>query len=143
MLVGRALFTINGLGRPDLIAGVPLYLKDPTVAGGRRINRAAFATPATDHQGSLGRNALRGFAVSQIDFSIRRRFSLTEHVNLQLQADLFNALNHPNFADPVNTLSSNLFGQSLQMLGRSFGGLSSLYQIGGPRSIQLALKLQF
>jgi hypothetical protein len=46
-------------------------------------------------------------------------------------------------------LSSSLFGQSTQMLGRSLGnggingGLSPLYQIGGPRSIQLALKLQF
>jgi hypothetical protein len=41
------------------------------------------------------------------------------------------------------------FGQSTQMLnnylgsGGLKGGLNPLYQIGGPRSIQLALKLQF
>jgi hypothetical protein len=49
----------------------------------------------------------------------------------------------------VNYLSSPLFGQSTQMLGASLGGggqnrgLKPLYQIGGPRSIQLALKFQF
>lgn len=47
--------------RPDLIEGVSLYIDDPTVAGGTRINRAAFVRPTTSRQGTLGRNALRGF----------------------------------------------------------------------------------
>lgn len=40
-----------------------------------------------------------------------------------------------------------LFGQSTQMFGRGLGagaasgGLNPLYQVGGPRSVQLALKL--
>ena len=87
--------------------------------------------------------------MSQLDLALRRQFHLGEHLNLQLKAEIFSLFNHPNFGNPVNTLSSNLFGQSTQMLGRSLGtggingGLSPLYQIGGPRSIQLALKLQF
>src|SRR5262249_3630812 len=49
---------------------------------------------------------------------------------------------------PINILSSPQFGQSTRLanyLGRNgqSGGLNPLYQIGGPRSIQLALKLQF
>ena len=46
-------------------------------------------------------------------------------------------------------ISLPLFGQATQMLGSSLGaggqtgGLNPLYQIGGPRSAQLALKLQF
>ena len=46
-------------------------------------------------------------------------------------------------------LSSPLFGQATQMLGASLGagsdsgGLNPLYQIGGPRSAQLALTLIF
>jgi hypothetical protein len=137
------------LQRPDLISGVPVYLKDPMVAGGRRINRAAFSIPTQLRQGTLGYNALRGFAFSQFDLSLRRQFDLGERLKLHLKGEVFNLLNHPNFGNPVNTLSSNLFGQSTQMLGRSLGnggingGLSPLYQIGGPRSIQLALKLQF
>lgn len=130
--------------RPNLVSGLPLYIDDPSVAGGSRINRAAFTTPPPNQQGTLGRNSLRGFAMSQLDFALHRGFHLTERLNLQLRADFFNAFNHPNFADPDGVLDDgDLFGQSLKMLGRSLGGLNPLYQIGGPRSIQLALKLQF
>lgn len=137
------------LQRPDLIPGVPVYLNDPTVAGGRRINRDAFSVPAQLRQGTLRYNALRGFGMSQVDLALRRQFDLGERITLQFKAEVFNVFNHPNFGNPVNTLNSNLFGQSTQMLGRSLGnggingGLSPLYQIGGPRSIQLALRLQF
>jgi len=136
------------VARPDLLLGIPLYIVDPTVAGGKRINRAAFVIPV-GRQGSLGRNALRGFPMWQINFSLRRQFSLTERVKLQLGADFFNLFNHPNFGNPAGRLSSGLFGVSADILGRSLGssgnggGFSSLYQIGGPRSTQLSLKLKF
>jgi hypothetical protein len=139
----------NGAVRPDLIPGVPLYIDDPNVAGGNRINPAAFSVPATARQGTLGRNALRGFAPSQLDLTLRRQFVFTEGLRLQAQADLFNILNHPNFGNPTNYLTSPFFGQSTQMLAGSLGnggqtgGSTALYQIGGPRSIQVALKLQF
>lgn len=133
--------------RPDLVFGAPLYIHDPTVAGGKRLNPAAFATPPIGRQGTLGRNVVRAFPLSQLDFSFRRKFILSEQLNLQLKADLFNAFNHPNFGAPVSFLDNPLFGQATQMLGRDLSGgagsVSSLYQIGGPRSIQLSLKLNF
>lgn len=141
------LFAVIGVTRPDLIAGLPLYVDDPAAAGGRRINKSAFSTPPSGRQGTLGRNSLRAFPLSQLDFALRRKFNLRERFNLQFRTDFFNIFNHPNFGDPVNFLGSPLFGQSLQMLGRDLGGgdggFSPLYQIGGPRSIQLALRLQF
>jgi hypothetical protein len=144
IVTGRRLFNVFGAARPDLITGVPLYLDDTAVAGGRRINRAAFSIPPTTRQGTLGRNALRGFPATQLDFAVHRQFSLTERWRLQLRAEFFNLFNHPNFADPESNLSEGaLFGQSLMMLGRSLGGLNPLYQIGGPRSTQLALRVQF
>jgi len=60
-----------------------------------------------------------------------------------------NIFNHPNFGNPNNNVTSHLFGRSTQTLANSLGsggangGLNPLYQIGGRRSIQLALKLQF
>jgi Carboxypeptidase regulatory-like domain/TonB dependent receptor-like, beta-barrel len=134
--------------RPNLIQGVPLYLDDPTVGGGRRINRLAFMTPQAGQQGSLGRNALRGFSVWQLDIALRRQFKLTERFNLQFRAEFFNIFNHPNFANPQGNLALATFGQSTQMFGKSLSsavgtGLNSLYQIGGPRSMQLALRLTF
>jgi len=54
-----------------------------------------------------------------------------------------------NFGNPNNDLTGPLFGRSTQALANSLGaggangGFNPLYQIGGPRSIQLALKVQF
>ena len=140
---------VYGAVRPNLIPGVPLWISNPNVAGGREINRAAFTIPTGAVQGDLGRNALRGFGAAQVDLTLRRQFKLHERLTLQARADLFNIFNHPNFGSPINYLSSPQFGQSTQMLGASLGsggqsgGLNPLYQIGGPRSVQLALKLLF
>lgn len=147
---------IANVSRPDLVSGVPLYVGDPHVGGGQRFNRAAFLIPSTTthRQGTLGRNALHGFPVSQVDLAIRRDFLLTERFHLQFRGEMFNLLNHPNFADPSGSLGTNAvpnatFGISTSMLGQSLGsggvsgGLNPLYQIGGPRSVQLSMKLQF
>ncbi|MCU1261229.1 MAG: TonB-dependent receptor plug [Bryobacterales bacterium] len=135
--------------RPSLVPGVPLWIANADVARGSEINPAAFTKPATTLQGNLGRNALRGFGATQVDVTLRRQFKLRDRLSLHARADFFNIFNHPNFGSPINYLSSPLFGQSTQMLGASLGsggqngGLNRLYQIGGPRSVQLALKLQF
>jgi hypothetical protein len=134
--------------RPNLAPGIPLWIPDSNVAGGKRIDPAAFSVPSGTVQGDLGRNALRGFGATQVDVTLRRQFKLRERLSLQARAELFNVFNHPNFARPINYLVSPQFGQSTQMLGTSLGsggqgGLSPLFQIGGPRSVQLALKLQF
>jgi len=145
---GTALSGANSVQRPDVVPGVPFYLYGGQYPGGKIINAAAFSDPGTS-QGNLGRNALRGFSATQWDLTVRRQFRLTEKLSLQARSDFFNILNHPNFGSPINYLSSPQFGYSTQMLnnylgaGGQSGGLNPLYQIGGPRSIQLALKLQF
>jgi hypothetical protein len=69
-------------------------------------------------------------------------------LGLRFRGEFFNLFNHPNFDPPDNNLTDALFGQSTQTLASSLAGtggagFNPLYQIGGPRSIQLALKLQF
>ena len=99
----------------------------------------------TQVQGTLGRNVLRDFGNWQIDFAIHRQFNFTERVNLQFRAELFNVFNHPNFSNIDNNVGDGpgAFGLSQSTLNSALGGLNRLYQIGGPRSIQLALKLSF
>ena len=135
--------------RPNLNAGVPLELFDPAYPGGKIFNRAAFSAAPAGQQGSLGRNALRGFGAFQVDLALQRRIRMTERVGLRMRAEFFNVFNRTNFGAPVNDLSSPQFGYSTQTLANGLGsggfkgGFNPLYQIGGPRSIQLALRLEF
>jgi hypothetical protein len=145
---GGVLSGASSVQRPDVVPGVPFYLDQPNAPGGRVINAKAFSVPASA-QGNLGRNALRGFAATQWDMTVRRQFQMPGGFSLQARVDFFNVLNHPNFGSPINYLTSPQFGQATQMLNNSLGGggqsggLSPLYQIGGPRSMQLAVRLQF
>jgi len=153
--------------RPDVVAGIPLYLFGSQFPGGKIFNNTPdqggpgcigpFCAPPVDpntgaplRQGNLGRNALRGFGATQWDFAVHRDFPILESLKLQFRAEMFNVLNHPNFAQPIGDINNPQFGYSTQMLGQSLGGgnvggggFSPLYQIGGPRSIQFALKLMF
>jgi hypothetical protein len=127
--------------------------------GGKGLNPAAFTNAPVDangiplRQGTVGRNALRAFGAVQWDFALHREFPIHETLKLQFRAEMFNVLNHPNFG-PLNgaffTGGYPGFGVATQTLGESLngsnlggGGFSALYQIGGPRSIQLALKMFF
>jgi hypothetical protein len=143
--------------RPDPVAGVPSYLYGSQYPGGKAINASAFIPPPIDpntgiptRQGLLGRNSLRAYGAVQWDFGIHRDFSMYKQVKLQFRAEIFNVLNHPNFGSPQPAIGLGSFGLSTAMLAQSLGGgilgagsFNPLYQIGGPRSIQFALKLTF
>jgi Ca-activated chloride channel family protein len=136
--------------RPDLVDGASLYVSDPAVAGGRRINPAAFLVPSSLQQGNLSRNSLRGFPLYQVDLALRRRFSFSEQLALKVQADAFNVFNHANFEDPLGNglVTGNqtlAFGQSTAMRGRSLssGGFPSFYSFGGARTLRFSVKLEF
>jgi hypothetical protein len=134
----------QGGTRVDQVPGVPVWLYGSQYPGGRALNASAFALPPTPRQGNLRRNAFRGFGLTQADLSLGRRFSFGEKLALQFQADMFNVFNHPNFANPDSNFDDGpLFGLSSQMFNQSLGGLNALYQVGGPRSVQLSLKLAF
>ncbi|MGJ5815233.1 TonB-dependent receptor domain-containing protein [Paludibaculum fermentans] len=139
----------GNLGRPDLVTGAPIWLEDGSTAGGRRLNPGAFAMPSQSQQGSLGRNAITGRGVLQVDASARREFRFSGQWSLDLAVSIFNVANRPAFADPVRYLASPLFGRSTSMQNLMFGGgtpnsgLTPLFQAGGPRSAELELRLRF
>ena len=88
-----------------------------------------------------------------MDFTLRREIPIHEQIALQFRADFFNILNHPSFAfAPGNaglSVANAAFGRPITMLNNALASSSGvpafnpLYQIGGPRSIQLSLKLIF
>jgi Carboxypeptidase regulatory-like domain len=141
--------------RPDVVPGQPLYLYGSEYPGGKSFNLAAFVPPpAGVEQGDLGRNVLRGFGAWQADFALHRTFRLSEHTSLQFRGEAFNVLNHPNFANPtlIGTQATQIspgFNTSQSPLSAglspsgTLGQLNQLFQIGGPRSLQFALRLAF
>lgn len=134
--------------RPDLVPGQPVWLTDPGAPGGRRLNPAAFSVPV-NRQGTLGRNALRGNGLAQVDLALQREFAITETTSIQFRAEGYNVANSPSFADPVRVLSSPLFGLSPSLTslmlgaGRPNSGLSSAFQSGGPRVLQAGVTIRF
>jgi hypothetical protein len=83
--------------------------------------------------GNAGIGIVRGPDQSDLDLSLMKQFpfrSWTEHSNLALRADFFNALNHPSFSNPTTTFSSATFGQILS-------------ESVSPRILQFSLKFSF
>jgi hypothetical protein len=133
---------------PDRVADETLYIHNSAIASGRQINPAAFVEKTDSNgaviEGNAGRNSARGYDAVQQDMTLRRDFPMTQRVGLQFRAEAYNILNHPIFGSVYNSLANgSLFGQAYSTQDSQLGGMSSIYQIGGARSMQVALKLSF
>jgi len=93
-----------------------------------------FDTNNNDRPAGVGRNTGRGFDFASFDMRLRRRFHLTERVDLDLFADGFNLFNRANFGVPNNT-----FGTGITPLA-TFGQPTAAFD---PRQFQFGLKLTF
>jgi hypothetical protein len=138
---------VFGLARPNS-TGETVWLFDRTVPGRRRLNPAAFAAPSDYAQGGVQRNGFRGLGATQVDLGLRRELAVSEQYRLHVSLHAFNVFNHPNFANPLSWEGANLASPNLGVMTRmlnqsSAGGINPLYQPGGPRSIEVALRLQF
>jgi hypothetical protein len=119
--------------------------------GGRAMNPSAFMDVSSGF-GNAPRNFARGFGAFQMDLAVRREFPIHESLKLQFRAETFNIFNHANFGliSPSCGGTAGLpgcanpqFGQATSTLASSLGVLNPLYQMGGARSMQFALKLIF
>ncbi len=133
--------------RPNRIASVPLWLPDPNVPGGRRLNLAAFTPAPPGQQGNLGRDAIRGFGMAQLDVALEREFSVREGL-FSVRIEAFNVSNHPQFADPVRFLNNPLFGLPVSILNSMLGGgtphsgIAAALQSGGSRVLQAGIRFR-
>ena len=127
---------------------------DSSAPGGKTLNPAAFVAVnpplgTVGTQGTLGRNVPAGFGMWQLDLALKREFHIADRCGIQIRFDAFNALNHPNFADPVKFLDSPLFGRSTSLLNMELGtgspgsGLAPALQTGGPRAVQASIRFHF
>lgn len=106
----------DGFDRPDVIGPIVYHKRNPfsyldlssfampctvNVTQSTLSGFASDCVPGTRHYGNLGRNSLVGPTFKQWDLAIHKDTAITERVTLQLRADIFNLLNHANFANPV------------------------------------------
>ena len=77
----------------------------------------AFAAPAPGEAG-IGRDVFQGPIYWNFDAGISKAFQITERVRAVFRTKLFNALNHPNFHNQLDTsagspaLNSTVFAQA-------------------------------
>jgi hypothetical protein len=133
----------------DFIAGRPLYVSNSSLPGGRMLNGGpgvvdgAFQLPANSAQGNASRNMARGFSAQQLSLSLRRDIHLYDRLYLQVRGDVFNVSNSPDFGYIDANLNDQLFGQPTLSLNQSYGQSGSLYQPGGPRSLQWMFRVRW
>jgi len=126
----------NPTDRPNL-TGSSLYPSSKTPS--QWVSPSAFSFPSPFTFGNAGRNILTGQGLNSWDFSVIRRFKLTETRNIEFRGEMFNIFNRANFDIPVREVDSPSFGKILNTVlpvaGNASGGP------GDPREVQLALKL--
>jgi hypothetical protein len=99
--------------------------------------------------GTMGRNIFPDSGFRNFDFSVAKNWHFGERFRAQFRAEFFNIFNHPNFANPYG--GQNGFGFNDPSVG-GFGcgcatpdvaAANPAVGSGGPRSVQLGLKLIF
>jgi carboxypeptidase family protein/TonB-dependent receptor-like protein len=93
-------------------------------------NTVVFQMPAPFTFGSAGRNVVFGAGESNVDLSLIKETIFKEDARLQFRCEVFNVLNHTNFADSPGRIAFT----------STFGRYTSAEN---PRQIQFALKLLF
>jgi hypothetical protein len=96
------------------------------------LNRNAFVASGPQF-GNLGRNLLMGPDQRRIDLVVSKTTAIRESVSLELRGEFFNAFNTVTFREP-DSAGKNLNDASFAQITRTRGG---------PRVIQLGLKLRF
>jgi hypothetical protein len=112
--------------------GTPQLFYDP----------CAFSIQPLGFLGDAGRNILYGPNLRDIDFSIVKDTAvgfLGEGGKIELRAEIFNILNHPNLAVPNRTVFAAI--QSVEAPLPTAGQITSTF--GSSRQIQFALKIFF
>ncbi|MBZ5697662.1 MAG: carboxypeptidase regulatory-like domain-containing protein [Acidobacteriia bacterium] len=91
--------------------------------------------------GNAGRNILIGPGLTNLDFAVFKNFSgsrISETFHVQFRAEIFNILNHPNFAVPVTPDNTDIFNAD-GTSNSAAGALTST--ITSARQIQLGIKV--
>jgi len=124
--------------RPDCIAP-PHVLHKQRIGNGllgyRWFDPKSYAEPKDGYFGSCSVSSVYGPGEQNIDASLAKTFSITEHHNLEFRAEFINALNHPILDAPSNG--------GINTADPDAGTIGQIKTSEGARNIQFALKYNF
>jgi len=129
-----------GTGAVNTLMNVGCYVSQGSV----------LIPPALGSYGNASRDLFRGPGITNVDLSITKIFRFRERISAQFRAEAFNVFNHPNFANPqggpngyANNDPSAGFGMGCGCITPDVAGSNPVLGSGGPRAIQLGLKILF
>jgi hypothetical protein len=113
------------------------------------LDNSLLIPPAYGTYGSSGRNIFRDTGFKNLDFSVTKAIAFKERITAQFRVEFFNVFNHPTFANPYGGPSGGSASDD-PSAGPGFGcgcvtadegGQNPVLGAGGPRAIQLGLKI--
>jgi hypothetical protein len=116
--------------RPDIVPGQSISLPRDQRTPEHWFNTNAFAAPAPFQFGNAGRDTIPGPGNEVVDLALHKRFTLRERTGVEVRAESFNLLNHPNFGFPDPYPDQGPF----------FGRILTT---GQPRRLQFAVRVDF
>jgi hypothetical protein len=134
---------VNGQATPGVLSSL-------AALGCYEKGSSLLLPPAYGTFGTMGRNIFRGPGFSEWDMSVVKAFKFGERLTAQLRGEVFNVINHPNFANPWG--ASGTYGNVDPTSPSTFGcgcatpdvaGANPVIGTGGARAIQVGLKLLF
>jgi hypothetical protein len=92
---------------------------------------SGVSAPIQTDWGNIAPDSFRGPGYFDIDGTLQRSFAIKEKYKFTFGMQAYNVLNHPNFANPSGSLTSNSFGQITSTLGPP----TSIYGTGQGASV--------
>ena len=116
--------------RPNVVLGQSINLPAGQRTPEHWFNTNAFSAPAPYTFGNAGRDIIPGPGVEMMDLALHKHFRVNERMGVEVRAEVFNSLNHPNFGYP------DPFPDNGPFFGR-------ILLAGDPRRMQFATRIDF
>jgi Carboxypeptidase regulatory-like domain/TonB dependent receptor len=113
------------------------------------LGNSLLIPPAYGTYGTTTRNIFRDTGFKNVDLSVSKAIKIKEDFSAQFRVEFFNVFNHPEFANPYGGPSGGAASDD-PSVGAGFGcgcvtadegGQNPVLGSGGPRAMQLGLKL--
>ena len=116
----------------DVVPANQSITSDPNApADSKWLNINAFSVPALGTFGTCGTGVATAPGYTNVDASLSKRFKVAGARYLEIRAEAFNLLNHPNFGPPGRDINTP----------QTFGIITST--VGNPRVVELVAKFFF